>query len=101
MIKDFVHVLLMSKEMFQLGFMGKLFSMDHPIVHVAGENSSVDPGSELCVDHRLECRRGVRQAKEHNCWLKEAFGCEESSFPFIPFSDPDAVIPPSYIELCE
>ena len=101
MIEDFMHVSPMSKEVLQLGFMGKLFRVDHPIVHVARENSSINPGSELCVEHCLECHRGVRQTKEHNRWLKEAFGREEGSFPFIPFSDPNVVISPSNVELRE
>jgi hypothetical protein len=47
----------------------------------------------------LEGCRGVGEAKEHHCRLKEAFTCLEGCFLFIAFLDSDVVVTPTDVKL--
>jgi hypothetical protein len=57
--------------------------------------------SKNCIHHLLEHRGRVRESKEHNGQFKEPFIGDESCLPFVAFSDPHIVKPPSDVELCE
>ena len=101
MIENLMHIFPVSKEVVQFRFMGELFSMNHPVIHIAREDACIYPRSKFCVNHCLECCRGICETKEHDRWFEEAFGREEGCLPFVAFSDSDIVISPSDIELCK
>ena len=41
------------------------------------------------------------ETKEHDCWLKESLRGEECSLPFISFFDPNIIVSPLDVKLCE
>ena len=52
---------------------------------------------EDVVHHRLERRRAVRQAKEHDQGLEQAAVRAESCLPFIAFTNAHVVEPPTHV----
>jgi hypothetical protein len=76
-------------------------SVNCDVVHVYGEPPLGHLFLKYCVYHHLEGGRRVSKAKEHYSGFKEAFQGEEGGFPFIPWFDPDIVVPPVDIELSE
>ena len=54
---------------------------------------------EDVIHHHLEGCQAVREAKEHDLWLKEPSVGKECSLPLIALSDSDIVETPSDIQL--
>ena len=54
---------------------------------------------EDVVHHRLEGCWAVREAKEHDLWLKEPLVGTECGLPLVALSDSDIVETPSDIQL--
>ena len=73
MIENFMHIFPVSKEVVQFRFMGELFSMNYPVVHIAREDACIYPRSKFCVNHCLECCRGICETKEHDRRFEKTF----------------------------
>ena len=78
-----------------------IFSGNDHVIHVDTEPSLCNLFLKNVVHHGLECGRGVGQAEEHNCWLKESFAGFEGSFIFVAFFYTDIVISPVNVEFGE
>jgi hypothetical protein len=75
--------------------------MDGDVIHIHGKPSLGYLFPEDGVHHHLECCREIGKAKEHYCRFEESLWGEEGSLPFVPWFDPDIVIPLADIELCK
>jgi hypothetical protein len=75
--------------------------VDGDIVHIHGKPSLSYLFPEDGVHHHLKHHRGIGEAKEHYPRFEESLWGEEGSLPFIPWFDPDVIIPSMDIELRE
>jgi hypothetical protein len=91
----------MSCKVLRLSLVGESLRVNYTIVHVSGEDASFDLWLELHIDYSLKRSRRIGHAEEYDKWLKQPFRSEERGFPFVPFSYPDIVVPPSDVELSE
>jgi hypothetical protein len=87
--------------MFFFCFSGSTSRVNGNVVHVDREPSLSDLFSEDGVHHHLECCGGVGEAKEHHCWFKKPFWGEEDGLPFIPWFDPNIIVPPADVKFRE
>jgi hypothetical protein len=71
------------------------------IVHVNDKPSFSDEVTERVVHETLEGGRGVGETKEHDSGFEEAFVSVKCSFPLVAIFDPNIVVTPLNIELCE
>src|ERR1700677_5315899 len=71
-------------------------SYDRPSYGVFRDDIFVD-----LIHHRLEGCGGIKQAKKHDCGLKESIACFEGRFMFVAFFDANIIVPPSNIEFRE
>ncbi|KIJ57656.1 hypothetical protein HYDPIDRAFT_104008, partial [Hydnomerulius pinastri MD-312] len=56
---------------------------------------------EDVVHHRLERRRGIGKAEEHDRWLEEPAVGPKGGLPLVSFFDTDVVVSPAYVQLGE
>src|ERR1700677_15301 len=77
---------------------------DSNVVHVDSDDRSFE--SVFCDDifinlihHCLEGRRGVAEAKKHDCGFKEPIACFERRFVFVALFYAHIVVSPSHIKL--
>jgi hypothetical protein len=75
--------------------------VDGDVVHIHRKPSLGDLFPEDGVHHHLERCRGIGEAKEHYRGFKESLWGEKGSLPFIPWFDPNIIVPPVDIKLCE
>jgi hypothetical protein len=75
--------------------------VDGDIVHIYGKPYLSYLFPEDGVHHHLECRQGIGEAEEHYHRFEESLWGEKGSLPFIPWFDPDIIVPPADIELHE
>ena len=74
---------------------------DKEVVHIDDEPSFCDHVLEGVVHELLECRWGIGESEEHHSWFKEAFMCDEGSFPLVAVLDANVVVPPEDVKLGE
>ena len=72
---------------------------DKEVVHADDEPSFGDHVSEGVIHKLLERCGGIGKSKEHYCWFKEAFVCDEGSFPLVAVFDANIVISPVDVKL--
>ena len=76
-----------------------VFHGDEYVVHIDKKPFSIQFTYEDVIHHMLKGGGQVAEAKEHNCWFKEAMLHNECSFPLISLCNVDIVVAPIYIHL--
>ncbi|PBK86513.1 hypothetical protein ARMGADRAFT_882521, partial [Armillaria gallica] len=75
--------------------------VDEPPGSIDGDFAFSNQVTEYVIHHPLECGGRIRKPKEHDCWFKQSSVHAEGGLLLISFPDPDIVVSPTNIELCE
>jgi hypothetical protein len=87
-----------THEMLEFRFMGKVFGVNHPVIHVAQEGARFNFWAEFCINHGLERGGRIGHSEEHDERLKQTLWGKEGSFLFVSVSYSDIIVPPSDVE---
>ncbi len=80
---------------------GKVFGEYKNVVEIDCDLSFGNEVAEDVIHHPLEYCVRVGESKEHDGRLKQSSVHAEGGFLFVPFLDPDIVVSPMNIKLCE